>query len=868
MPEINLVGRTLGRYEILSVLGSGGMAVVYRARQTDLDRTVALKILPPELSLDRSYIARFMQEARSAAALEHPHIVPIYDVGAAEGLHYIAMKYIQGETLKDLALREGAVDATRAATLLEQVAGALDYAHSRGIIHRDIKPSNMMVDQSGWVYLTDFGLARAGAGGGGLTIAGTVMGTPEYMSPEQAQGLANLTPASDVYALGVVLYELLTGSMPFRADTPMGMLVARLQYAPTPPRDHRVDLPIPVEDVMMRALARKPDARFQSAGELIAALKRAVGLGSQPISLPQRPVSPPQGVPQPGRVIVQQPAEHAAPRLQTPPPAVPTVPVAPRTPTPPPQQQGFALPHAAPTEAAPQKREGERGARKPRRGLLIGVGVVVAVVLLTVLFAVAGQQRARAEVDERLRTAQAEFDRPGGIDGAIAAYQRVLELDKDNAEAHTRLALIYMMRGHNDDAEQAAERAIKADEKASFAHAVLAEVRNSQGEYDDALASAEQAVSIDPQLSAGFAARAIVKADRAVKITDQSLLDDALADAEQAIKLAEGRGNLFQAMAHNARGVVYWQQYLLTDDHAMVDRGGDEFNRAIGLQPQIAVFHSNLGYFYNAQGDQAQARGDEQEAQSKFDLARAQFERAQEVDPEYGHAHAGLGWNLHSLKDYDGALGEFEKAIELDPRDSDALIGKSRVYLDRPEPDYDAAIEALEQAAEVAPNDPTVFARTGWAYLDRGFNESDSDAAGESYKESEEQFRKALELNDRMLDALNGLGWALRARAGSEEQDSLYDQAVETLSRSIDIKEDQSDAHFGLGWTYYGLGRYEDAEASFRRAIELDSNSAGNYYWLGLTLEELKRTDEAREVLQTAVEKGSPFAQEELDKLK
>ncbi|HWQ14696.1 MAG TPA: serine/threonine-protein kinase, partial [Roseiflexaceae bacterium] len=235
MPDLNLVGRTLGRYEIIAPLGSGGMAVVYRARQTDLDRVVALKILPPELGLDKSYIARFLQEARSAAALEHPHIVPIFDVGAAEGLHYIAMKYIQGETLKDLALREGALPLERAVGLLEQVAGALDYAHSQGVIHRDIKPTNMMVDRGGWVYLTDFGLAR-GSAGAGLTLAGTVMGTPEYMSPEQAQGQANLGPASDIYALGVVLYELLTGAMPFHADTPMGMLVARLQFAPTPPR--------------------------------------------------------------------------------------------------------------------------------------------------------------------------------------------------------------------------------------------------------------------------------------------------------------------------------------------------------------------------------------------------------------------------------------------------------------------------------------------------------------------------------------------------------------------------------------------------------------------------------------------------------
>ncbi|MBC8076779.1 MAG: serine/threonine protein kinase, partial [Chloroflexales bacterium] len=273
MTEMNLLGRTIGRFEILSELGRGGMAVVYKARQASPNRIVALKVLPPELSHDRSYIARFRQEADSAAALEHPHIVPIYAVDEADGLHYIAMKFIQGATLKDVAQREGALSVARAADLLAQVAEALDYAHSQGVIHRDIKPSNLMLTDGGWLYLTDFGLARGTGGTAGLTMAGTVMGTPEYMSPEQAQGLATIGPATDIYALGVVLYELLTGRFPFNADTPMAMLAARLLEAPRPPRDYRADLPIAVEDVMMRALARKPAARFSSARALVDALR-------------------------------------------------------------------------------------------------------------------------------------------------------------------------------------------------------------------------------------------------------------------------------------------------------------------------------------------------------------------------------------------------------------------------------------------------------------------------------------------------------------------------------------------------------------------------------------------------------------------
>ena len=275
MNKPSLIGRTLHHFEIQDELGRGGMAVVYRAHQTNLQRSVAIKVLPPEMTFDQSYIARFQQEARAAAGLEHSHIVPIYEVGEAEGFHYIVMKYIEGETLKEVIDRHAPMSVERVYELLEPIARALDYAHSRGVVHRDIKPSNVMINQDGWVFLTDFGLARGNTeGAAGLTQAGTIMGTPEYMSPEQAQGLTVGAP-SDIYSLAIMAYQMLSKHTPFKGDNPQSILFARVMHAPTPISDYLPGVPVAVEDVLMRALARDPAKRFDSAKVFLTALREA-----------------------------------------------------------------------------------------------------------------------------------------------------------------------------------------------------------------------------------------------------------------------------------------------------------------------------------------------------------------------------------------------------------------------------------------------------------------------------------------------------------------------------------------------------------------------------------------------------------------
>jgi predicted Ser/Thr protein kinase len=269
-----LIGRVIDdRYQIAGVLGRGGMATVYLARDRRLGREVAVKVLRPDLAGDGGFLRRFQREAAAAAALSsHPNVVAIHDIGQDRDLHYIVMEYVEGETLTDLIEREAPLAVPRAFALGAQIVSALDAAHRRGLIHRDVKPQNVLIAPDGQVKVADFGIARHSASTSS-TEPGSVMGTPDYLSPEQARG-AEVGPASDLYSLGVVLYEMLAGHRPFAADTPLGVAMQHVQDDPPP---LAAAVPPRAAAVVRRALAKNPSRRYRSAGEMRAALAGAAG---------------------------------------------------------------------------------------------------------------------------------------------------------------------------------------------------------------------------------------------------------------------------------------------------------------------------------------------------------------------------------------------------------------------------------------------------------------------------------------------------------------------------------------------------------------------------------------------------------------
>src|SRR3954468_23600680 len=262
------------RYRIKHRIGSGGMADVYCAVDEQLGRDVAVKLLHRRFAEDREFVERFRREASSAAALQHPNVVGVYDRGEWDGTSYIAMEHLEGKTLKQVIIDEAPLDPIRAIDLLVQVLRAARFAHKRGVVHRDLKPQNVIVDPEGRAKVTDFGIARAGASD--MTQTGSIMGTAQYLSPEQAQGLP-VDDRSDLYSVGVVLYEMVTGRVPFDGDSAVSIALKQGAEQPVPPRALNPDLPPELEAVVLRALAKDPSQRFQDADEFITVLDRVRG---------------------------------------------------------------------------------------------------------------------------------------------------------------------------------------------------------------------------------------------------------------------------------------------------------------------------------------------------------------------------------------------------------------------------------------------------------------------------------------------------------------------------------------------------------------------------------------------------------------
>lgn len=476
------IGENVGPYRIVAQLGSGGMATVYKAYHAALDRYVAIKVMHAAFKEDPNFLARFQREARIVARLEHAHIVPIHDFSEHDGQPYLVMRFIEGDTLK-ARLQTGELTIEQAVDILRPVCQALAYAHEQGVLHRDIKPSNILIAAPGTVFLTDFGLARIAQAGESTLSHDVMLGTPQYISPEQAMGQANLDARTDIYSLGVVMYELLVGRVPFQADTPYAIVHDHI-YAPLPmPRYLKPELPAPFERVLLKALSKERDDRFTTAIDLLAALERAV---AEAASLPAGVIEPP-----------------AAPI------------------------------GSAPTVVAPKH-------KKPsHRDLWIALGAVLLICAIVVIanFGPARQHlekarllRSQGQVEPSLAEYQAAAKsntrlwqaytepagmlmnrgQPGDYLQAAELCQRGLDVNPDDADFRACAARAWWATGDLNNAVPHLEWLIQHKPKDALPHAGMAVVLLQQGKLDPAQEQAQQAVKLDAKAPEGHLALGLV----------------------------------------------------------------------------------------------------------------------------------------------------------------------------------------------------------------------------------------------------------------------------------------------------------------------------------------------------------------------
>ena len=288
MAEDTRIGTELGAYRLERVIGRGGMSSVYLAHHVRLDRRVALKLLAPELAQSERFRDRFLRESRLAASIDHPNIVPIYDADEVDGELFIAMRYVEGIDLKGLIRSEGPLEGVRTAGIVAQIASALDAAHALGLVHRDVKPGNVLLTPDDHVYVSDFGLTKRALSVSGLTATGQLVGTIDYVAPEHIKGDA-VDGRADVYSLGCVLVECLTGHVPYPRELEVGVLWAHVEGTPPKVTDERPELPIEVDDVIASAMAKDLDERTSTAGEVAIGLRSALGLEAPTAERPTRP---------------------------------------------------------------------------------------------------------------------------------------------------------------------------------------------------------------------------------------------------------------------------------------------------------------------------------------------------------------------------------------------------------------------------------------------------------------------------------------------------------------------------------------------------------------------------------------------------
>ena len=662
-PETPVRNALASRFEIISEIGRGGMAVVYKAKQRNLGRIVALKVLPQQFTHDKEFLDRFHREARAAAQLSHPNIVTIYDEGVENGVHFISMEYLDGVDLHTLIRQKAKLSVEEAVGIVVPIAEALGYAHERGVVHRDVKSSNIKVTGTGRPVLMDFGIAHA-ASGTKLTRTGTVIGTPEYMSPEQAEG-KEPDGRSDIYSLGVVLYEALTGRVPFTGDNPISVVNKVINAQPTQVRQLSANAPDWIGSIVERCLAKRPEGRYQSATDLAKelALDKSLDKGQR---------------------------------------ATETVRVS----------------HSA-SGVGSQLRPLQRSV--PQRRLLRLVIFALAACMVVTLIILAGRilghnpisvssdATIARYVGARLQivfSAQevAAFDKEinsykillessphnsilynnlgvsyyqeGNLDSALAEFRKAIAVEPRNSMAWTNMGVAWEDGGDTVTAISCWRKAIDLDPKNARPYNCLGQIFLDRGQFDEATPLFKKAFEIDPDYSNAFNNLGVVFRDKGEFDSAKTLLGKAI-DLDPKNPLPYLNLGLLSLSKHDT------------------DEAIEFFNKAIKVKPMYPLSYGMLGDVYTAR--------------KNLDKAKAFYKDLVILDPKNLNALCAFGVVCELKGQFKEAISSFERAMNLNPKSAMPWHDLGRLYLENKE--FQNAIGPYERAIELDPQNP-------WNYSD------------------------------------------------------------------------------------------------------------------------------------------------------
>jgi len=813
-----VIGRTLGRYRIAAKLGQGGLATVWKARDELLGRSVALKILNDSLASQESARRRFLHEARTGSMLDHPGIVAVFDAGEAEGLVYIALAFIDGCTVSELAARR-LMPIPEAVRIASAAAEALGYAHSRGVVHRDVTARNVMVARDGRVYVLDFGLAL-GLGTSRLTTSGTTMGTVAYMAPEVARG-EEADARSDLYGLGVVLYEALTGAFPFAGERPEAMIWAALNEPPTPPRVRRPEIPVALERIVLRAIARDPARRYPTAGEMLSELRT---LGAPPAEAGAPAASETAAAVAGGEAGATQPLVL---RTRPDPLYLAVLPFECSSSEPDsdgvvesltsrlPATLGAALAGsgvrviAAPRSPAERDTDPRTLARELGANAVLGGRVARAGSQIRVTWSVlepaSGEQIAGAVVDgSAFQTFELE-------DQVVTSLTRALDL----APAPTPA-----IPGSRPRDPAASERFAQArgylkryDNEASVdgAVALLEQLMASEGESAALQATLARAYLLKHQLTRErmWEARAAAACERARRLDpDAPEVLLALGDLQQTA------GRYPEAEAEYRRVLERQPELIearlgLAGVHTSTGKLQDaeeDCRLAIASQPEDWRGYSRLGYLYFTRG--------------QYEQALAPWGRVVTLTPDNARGRRNLGNLFYHLDRPEEAVTAYRESLAIHPNGVAFMnLGTALFYLSR----YDEAAVAFRKATDLTPSDPLAWGNLGNAYHWMPGHEAESDTA---LDRAIALMRERLERNAAEADS-----WA--RLAGWLANRGCAPQASEAIRKALALTPESVDCMVRAGHVFFQLGDRNESLRWLREAVRR-----------GYGVEELRRDPE------------------------